>query len=661
MSFWGDMKKKLKERLEAYYASLRGEIPPPPEYYALKEKWSKITKSSKAGEKKKPSPKPGEKKKPSTTQIFIQLFTAFIIPMLIFFPLDLLRILLPLCITLIALIILLAIAAVKTGTDSVLRSTIEGVVLSLILVLFLIILTQFLNCGSQACFWVVSTRFGTLGAMLAFLIVWIIYVIIAVTTRGAKFFFITIILTIAIMFIMIPIMSPKNYYSFCKNIPFIYGTPLCKPREVRIDPLKTVKIPLSGGISVQIETPSTMYAGEPYEFIYTIKNLYSSSINFQVQPSMRSSYGSNVEFLQPYQTKKNVLDKNEFYQDSVYVDPEELQVGKGTCPYSTAQLGVAKGIYKVEDIEKEIECSAQKECERNKTVCVKLDIFECKCIDWIDATCSKNPLRAKLTVTHTGNFIGNSSLFYSEDIVPPAYGYELIQGPLSVIVEFQPNPYIAKIHQYRQDVSVYVRLKNLGGTIKIKNFKLEPLNTVIHTIDKEKGVEVIEEVGSEIISCKNIDEIIPNGVMDYGVEVGGKLCSIKPPFVKTTIKDLENYTIVEVNNVTYNSIKDFCEKKKVFGLENITNMPIENVSNISIYWSKAWDRIYETVGQTGLCEILNRKDEDKDKQIVEKALSHVDIILSFEYERKGDYYSGEIVPYTRTEECMKREEESKLT
>ncbi|MEM3393670.1 MAG: hypothetical protein QXY79_01320, partial [Candidatus Methanomethylicia archaeon] len=414
---------------------------------------------------------------------------------------------------------------------------------------------------------------------------------------------------------------------------------------IRIDQIKTVKIPVSGGISVNIETPETMYAGEPYEFTYTVKNNYESDIYFDVQVGMLSSYGSGVVFSHPYKVRKSTLSSKAYYQDTVYIDPEKLTVVEDTCPYNTLYLGLAKGMNKITEMEEKIECSKEKKCKDPKSACVKIDFFECKCVDWVELTCSKNDIKVKMTVEHDGVFIGNGSLYYSETITSPARSTELVQGPLSVIIEFLPNPYIASIHQYIEDVSVYVTLKNQGGTIKIKDFKLEPIDTVIHTINKENGVELIEEIGVDVISCRDITEIVPEGIMSYGSEVGGKICSVTPPFVKTTIKDLEKNTIVELNNVTFSGLKYFCEKET----PNYLN---QNESKLN--WSKYWDKIYELVGESGLCEILKKKEGDNDKIIVSNALKHVDVELTITYERTGDYYSKNIVPYTRTEKCIER-------
>lgn len=579
-----------------------------------------------------------EKKVETGKGLLFKLFFAFIATFLIFFPFVIQQIattyLILFIIILVILIIIIVFAKVFPGTD-----VIVNIVFCIIFFAILLILSSSLNCGSQACFWIISARFGTLGAVATFFIVLTFYLTLIPMIKDWKIYIVVItVITSILMFILIPLLSPANYYKFCKQIPFMYGTSICKPREVKVDPIKTVKIPVAGGITVRIETPSTLYGGNPYEFTFVITNLYDRDINFLIKPSIVSYYGSNIEFIQPFNQKISSLKPREFYQDVVFLNPNEMYTGKGTCPYTTDQISIATGLP-----EDKVPCSRGKPCENPKASCTKLDVFQCACVDWNLATCSRNPLKVKMNIKHTGFFLGNSSLYYSEKIVNPVRATELIQGPLRVIIEFIPNPYVATIHGYREDVSMFVTFQNFGGEIRLNNFKVLPQKTVIHTIDKEKEIELLEEVGTEVISCRSLEEILP-GTLKSGSEIGGKLCTLKPPFVKTTLIDLRNKEVIEVNNVTYSFINNYCYKVK----PNITERGY-------VFWSTNWDKIYETVSESGLCELL-KKENVKEREIVKESLSYVHVLLELEYEREIDFYSGEIVPYTRTEECMKVEE-----
>jgi len=567
--------------------------------------------------------------------VIIQAFVALAVPMIIFFPFNLQGMLLTL-LGVLVLVILMAVA-VAYFTKSAEMLPIRDLLLSAAFLLFLVIVTQFLNCGEQACFWVISTRVGTTATTIIFIVLEIICVLIGLmASRGV--FFVSMVVIVVLLFALIPFLSPKNYYGFCKNIPGLSGSEWCKSREVTITSLKTVKIPVSGGISVKVETPGTLYAGDPYEYTFTLTNYYERDITFELQPSIVSSYGSNINFVQPFTQKTDSLKPKEYYQDSVYLNPEEMTIEEGTCPYKTEQIAAAHFIHL-----ENVTCSVDKPCENSKEVCAKLDTFECDCVDWAKATCSRNPLKAKVSVKHSAFFLGNASLYYSEQITSPAYGSELTQGPLRVIVEFQPNPYIASIHEYRDTVSMYVTFKGLSGDIDVKNFKVTPQNTNITTVDKEKQMELVEEVGTEVVSCRDISEILQQ-TLSSGAEVGGKLCDLKPPSVKTTLIDLKTNQVTEVNDVTYPFLANYCSK---------TNVSEPGTTS----WSTNWDKIYSAVDSSGLCEILNKKDSG-DRQVVQDAMAYVNVLIEFEYSRKIDFYSDNVVPYTRTETCCDLVKES---
>jgi hypothetical protein len=190
---------------------------------------------------------------------------------------------------------------------------------------------------------------------------------------------------------------------------------------------------------------------------------------------------------------------------------------------------------------------------------------------------------------------------------------------------------------------MYVTFEGLSGEIDVKSVKVTPQNTVIHTIDKEKQMELVEEVGTEVVSCRDISEILQQG-LSAGNQVGGKLCDLKPPSVKTKLIDLQNNKVTEVNDVTYPFLTNYCSKTKVS--ESGTTS-----------WSTNWDKIYSAVDSSGLCEILNKKDSEN-RQIVQNAIAHVDVLIELEYTRTQPYPSSAISPYTRTEKCCELAKQS---
>jgi hypothetical protein len=499
--------------------------------------------------------------------------------------------------------------------------------------------------GSPNYYQVLGIKYGSTAAAVAFAGLAVMGGIVAYFAKSPLSLIIASVFFYAFLFLALPFaLASAKVYGLCLKIPYL--SQYCSAREVYIDQLKTVKIPVSGGITLKFGTEetnyqptATLYGGEPYEFTFILTNYYEEPISFKLTPSMLSNYGSKLEFVQPFEQKTNSLEPKEFYQDSVFMDPKEMTVKEVYgCPYTALQISKTQSI-----LVENVTCAYDSPCEDPKMACVKTGNFECDCVDWVKATCSKSSLEAKIVVKHTGFFRGNASLYYSEKLASPSAASELVQGPLSVIVEFQPNPYIATIHKYREDVSMYVTFKNYGGDMTIKSFKVEPQNTVIHTIDKEKEVELVEEVGAQVISCRNIEEVFPSAFLPNGEEASGKLCTLTPPSVKTTIRDLKNNQVTEINNVTYDRISYYCNKVR----------PESTGGEGYLSWSSVWDKIYEAVQKSGLCEMLEKKEDGGEKPIIESSLTHTEIIVAFTYERNATFLSQDIVPYTRTEECMK--------
>jgi hypothetical protein len=187
--------------------------------------------------------------------------------------------------------------------------------------------------------------------------------------------------------------------------------------------------------------------------------------------------------------------------------------------------------------------------------------MECKCVGWNETTCSGAALYLQTDVEHTGYFVGLANLYYSSINEPPKPAYRLTQGPLSITVEFQPNPYIGPVHYYRNDTSLYVTFKNMGGDITITSFNVTPLVTNITTIDKEKGMMLEEIVGVEKKWCREeeiVGRFIPNKK-----EFSLMLCKLTPPYVNATLKNLTDNRTIEINNVTFDRILYYCNKVKV--------------------------------------------------------------------------------------------------
>jgi hypothetical protein len=636
MGLFGNKRKETEEKMREYYKYLKmGGA-------SIKGKMSDKVKGKVKGIKEPKS-------------LFSKLLNVFVILLIIceaFFPFAIGQAIWTVGIVIviiIAALILLAIFAPEAlgvlGVGG--GQSIFNIVLALALVFIVLLVTQSLNCGQSSCYELFSLKIGLMFTWVMIIVLLIIGLLIAWFLDGIPFFIVAAVFAFLIFFIMPYMVGTNSYFKLCSKIPFLPGTVVCKTKEVYVEPIKTVKIPVAGGIGLKFGTQdtnwqpaSTLYAGEPYEFTFILTNYYDEVIDFKLTPEMLSSYAAKLVFVQPFDQKTDSLKVNEFYQDSVLMDPAKMTIeNTNTCPYNSLQISRAQNIDS-----KDVVCADGKPCENPKMGCVKIGAFECDCADWAKATCSKNSLNAYVKVHHTGFFRGNASLYYSNEMASPQPASELIQGPLSVIIEFQPNPYISTIHQYRQDVSMYVTFKNLGGDITIKDFKVEPQNTVIHTVDKEKGLELVEEVGTQVISYRNIEEIIPSGLLPNGEEASGKLCTLTPPSVKLTVKDLNTNQVTEIDNVTYDRISYYCDKIKP---------EADQTGHTS--WSSSWDKIYQAIESSGMCNILKGKDTQQ-KATIESSLTHVDVVVEFTYERDAVFKSSDISPYTRTEECRNLQE-----
>jgi hypothetical protein len=528
-----------------------------------------------------------------------------------------------------------------------------------------------------------------------------------------------------LLFIAIPLFISYNKpYSICMQLPFI--SQYCNPREVRVQGPEIVTIPVSGGVGLTYGAPdvgvpaTTLYAGEPYEYTFTFMNYYSVPITFKLNTSIVSTYATGIKFNFPFNQRIPELKANHFYQDGVFIDPEQLTAEplKG-CNYYQWQINQAQNIPA-----EEVECAKDKPCGDPKKGCVELEYMKCKCVDWVEATCTGAPLYLRTDVEHTGYFVGLANLYYSSVNVPPEPAYQLTQGPLSVTVEFLPNPYIGPVHYYRNDTSMYVTFKNMGGDITITSFNVTPLTTNITTIDKEKGMMLEEIVGTKKEWCRE-GEIIGR-VIPSGEEFSMLLCKLEAPHVTTNLINLTNNQTIEINNVTFDRILYYCNKirtsqqnywnlvdwyKEGNTIEVPGNFTIvidsisENAAQISVhlpsgsnytktytindqfkddgvefivlnisensvqlnissnqttgytFWSTYWEKIYQGIEESGLCELLKKGNESSEGEIVSNALKYTNIKVEFTYIRNTYFKSQEIRPYTRTEKCIELEKQ----
>jgi sRNA-binding carbon storage regulator CsrA len=75
------------------------------------------------------------------------------------------------------------------------------------------------------------------------------------------------------------------------------------------------------------------------------------------------------------------------------------------------------------------------------------------------------------------------------------------------------------------------------------------------------------------------------------------------------------------------------------------------------FWSTYWEKIYQGIEESGLCELLKKGNESSEGEIVSNALKYTNVKVEFTYIRKTYYESQSIRPYTRTEKCIELEKQ----
>lgn len=580
-------------------------------------------------------------KKKNQVPFFIRLVVPFLIVYQAFFPFVVWQFSLTFLGIFVLGIILIGVAVYFIG-GALLSSL--NIILDIMIPIFVVVFLSFLTMtiGSPNYYKVLGVKYGSLTAGLSFLGLIIVGMVLIAVKSPPGFTVASVFFAIFVFLILPYVLAVANVSGICLKIPIPYLSQYCHTTEVYVEPMKTVKIQVGGGIELTLETSKNLYAGSSYEFGFNIKNDYDGPITFKLTPVLASSYGKNLEgknleFTQKFDQQKDVLSPNENYPGSFLMDPTKMEVKEAfLCPYHASQIVSANKVQL-----KDVKCADDKPCGDSNMMCVETGNYECKCADWTVATCSKSPVTVKMYVDHSGFFIGNASLYYAEKTAPQQPAAEITQGPLHVIIEFQPNPYIATINQYREDISMRVGFRNLGGDMTIKDFKVEPQNTIIHKIDPKNGVELVEEVGTQIISCKSIEEIIPSGFLPSGKETSGVLCKLTPPSVKATLKDLNKDQVIETDNIRTDKISDYCNQVKTETF---------NENGGSTTWSSNWNNLFNTIGDSGLCQI-EKTGGTQEKATIESSLAHVDVIVEFTYERNAVFTSSDISPITRVTEC----------
>jgi len=572
----------------------------------------------------------------------IQLLAAILIPLMIFFPIDVRDMLLGILIVTFVLFALLVIISLKT-VGMVGTTGIKYFMLTIVALLSLLALTQFINCGGMSCFDVVGEKFGIAGAYLIFLMVLAFFILVALLVSGLAFWTITIISAV-LMIIFLPLLSPSSWYITCRNIPFVSSSEHCNPIKIKITQAKYISVQTTGGISVDFNAPESMYGGEPYEFSFSIKNLFPTTISFSVTPLLNIKYKTSVlYFLSPFHQGTSTINPNTSYQTSVFIDPSNLKISENIpllkskiCPYTATDIARHKGYYTTTPfgtvfMTEKVECASDKPC--GEKICVASGTFDCECLDFIDLTCSsQSKIFPAVYIKNSGVMRAKLTLFYSDKYTQAVSPLKFSNNDISLTLEAIPNPYIGNVHKYLTDVALFLKIKNVGGgTVKIREIKVMTPKTIINTTDLSKEITLIEEVGTDVIKCESVSNLFPAEI-ESNEEYGGMFCKLLPPQVKVTLVDHKNNESKSAN-VTYNAIMEYCLK----GSED-----------------ERWIEIFEKIRKSGLCEIISNKRKEDESRIINQSISSTYVYVEVKYEKENVYSYRSLKVDTRTRKCIER-------
>jgi len=583
-----------------------------------------------------------ERKLKKKKNIAIQLIVAILIPFFIFFSIDIRNMITIFFILIVILFVIYIIVTIKTGF--VIASGIKYFLLSMIFLIGLLIITQFINCGGGSCFYVIEEKFGVLAAYSSFLVTFIFFLLLGLVTEGVTFWITSTIIAIIII-TFLPLLSPSSWYNTCKNIPFVSSSEYCNPIRIKITQAKYISVQTTGGVNVQFNAPKSMYGGEPYEYSFSIKNLFPNSINFSVIPLLAIKYGTSIiYFSSPFKQEVTNINSNTSYQSSVFIDPKNIKsensipfIKPSYCPYTSTDIARHKGYYTTDifgktnfDLEK-VECASDKPCKEK--MCLAVRSFECTCLDFIDLTCSSDSkIYPTIYLKNSGMMRAKLTLYYSDKYTPSVNPIKFSNNDITLSLEAIPNPYIGSIHKYLTDVILFLKVKNSGnGVIKIKDITVTTPRTTITTTDLSKEVTLEEEIGTDVIECKSVSDVFPIEI-GSGEEYGGLFCKLKPPQVKATLIDHRSNE-TETTNVTYNVIVEYCTKGST---------------------DERWKDIFDKIGKSGLCEFLNNKNKEEENRIINQSMSGTPVYVEVKYEKENVYSYSYLDVNTRTQECINR-------
>ena len=466
---------------------------------------------------------------------------------------------------------------------------------------------------------------------VAFLYFIIPLVIFATTTKVC-------VEEVSLLGIRIPLISDFLEQRSCKRLTASSLMMTGKAYPVVSSSGLTVKI----GLNEMLPLP----AGQKYKEVVFITNNYQGQISLlNIKPYIKSNYYDVVFTPTDYKQKKSTLLRGETYGEELVFDPSSMKIDSRKKCLWTAQMINQSGY--------PVECAYDVSCISKNNIesfCVEYGKLQCKCVDWIDATCSGESLNIILSITHTGFLVGKGVLYYFEDYTPqslPYYKYS--QYPAEAVFNFIPNPWFQKRYTgYIDEVQMFGQIKVYGSNPQLTYLEVEPRDTVVNITNEYEGIWVRETIGIKKISCISLSEI--NEALKSTGSWSGILCTFTPPSVHVEIVNLTSGEEILNSSISIGLINQYCNAEYI----NISSYPNINQTLLEKYWeyvrktSLLSEDVRKTINDYGLCSYLKEaksEEEQKKKQMIEENLKKVEISVRFDYVTTETFTSRKIYPY----------------
>jgi hypothetical protein len=533
-------------------------------------------------------------------------------------------------------------------------------------IFLLLLITIFLPSPNY--YKVFGLRIGTLPVYIMFIFAFLISFVLA----ASKFPKILVfgVVYVVFLYFLIPLVIFATTTKVCVENVSLFGIriPLisdfleqrsCK-RLISYSLMRTGReyvIPSVSGLQVKIGLNEMLplEAGSSYTEVVLMRNNYQGSISLlSIKPYIKSDYYNIIFIPTDYQQKKSMLIKGETYGEEISFNPSSLEIDSSKkCLYSNDIMSMAG---RKSECAYDVPCSSKNNL---KAACVEIGKLQCKCVDWVEATCSLESLNIILNITHTGFLVGKGILYYFEDYVEsslPYYTYT--QHPAEVSFNFIPNPWFQKRYTgYIDEVKMVAQIKMYGADSQLTYLEVEPRDTVINITDDYNNVLIKETIGIKKKSCVSLNEI--NRAIKSTGEWVGILCTFAPPSVNLEIKNLTNGEEILNASISIGLINQYCNNAEYI---NISSYPNINQTLLEKYWEYVRkvrllsEDVRKTINDYGLCSYLKKaksEEEQKKKQMIEENLKKVVVSVRFDYVTTETFTSRKIYP-SYTSVCSKK-------